>query len=444
MQTDNFVVDTMQLESLESREAPVGEGDVVLSVNQVSKRFCRNLKRSLFYGVQDIGTEVLGLSRDVEHLRPQEFWALKDVSLELRRGEAVGLVGANGAGKTTLLRIISGLIKPDTGSVEIRGRVAPLIALGAGFNPILTGRENIYVNMAILGLSQQEIEERFERVIEFAEIGEAIDSPVQSYSSGMAARLGFASAIFTEPDILLVDEVLAVGDLSFRAKCTRKIADLRTKGVSIILVSHSSGLVLGVCEQAVYLNSGKVKMTGRAGDVVSYYEGDLFGSGVSIQPGMMMVPSGSHQADSPLKMTYIALKDRENNIIDYPVTGQEVILAIGCDANQAFNNCIVPSICFEDLAGGGVSDDPTILAFAPHHEGLFLSLPSGKSEIQVILNPLVLRSGKYGIRIWLNKLPLPNGLSVCHDFKFEVKSPAFDIPRESNLFFQPITWVIQY
>jgi len=414
--------------------------DVVLSVNNVSKRFCRDLKRSLFYGVQDIATELLGMSRQTDSLRPKEFWALKDVSLELRRGDAVGLVGANGAGKTTLLRIISGLIKPDTGSVEILGRVAPLLALGAGFNPILTGRENIYVNMSILGLSKQEIEDRFEQVIEFAEIGEAIDSPVQSYSSGMAARLGFASAIFTEPDILLVDEVLAVGDLSFRAKCTRKIADLRIKGVSIILVSHSSGLVLNVCEQAVYLSLGKVKMTGRAGDVVSYYEGDLFGSGVSIQPGMMMVSSGSHQVDSPLKMIYIALKDRDGNILDYPVTGQEVVLAIGCEATQSFENCIVPSICFEDLAGGGVSDDPTILAFAPHHEGLLLSLPVGKSEIQVTLNPLVLRSGKYGIRIWLNKLPLPNGLSVCHDFKFEVKPPAFDMPRESNMFYQPRAW----
>ena len=141
-------------------------------------------------------------------------------------------------------------------------------------------------------------------------------------------------------------------------------------------------------------------------------------------------------------MTYIGLKDQKGNIIDYPVTAQEVILAISCEADQAFDNRIVPSICFEDLAGGGVSDDPTILAFAPHHEGLFLSLPLGKSEIQVTLNPLVLRSGKYGICIWLSKLPLPNALSVCHDFKFEVKPPAFDMPRESNMFYQPRGWKI--
>lgn len=413
--------------------------DIVLSVKHVSKRFCRDLKRSLLYGMQDITKELLGMSRQTDSLRPQEFWALKDVSLELKRGDAVGLVGANGAGKTTLLRIISGLIKPDTGSVEILGRVAPLIALGAGFNPILTGRENIYVNMSILGLSKQEIEERFEQVIEFAEIGEAIDSPVQTYSSGMAARLGFASAIFTEPDILLVDEVLAVGDLGFRAKCTRKIAELRAKGVSIILVSHSSGLVLNVCDQAVYLKSGEVELTGNSSPVITKYESDLFGGHISTQPGILNIPPESQKEHTGLKMTYIALKDKKGNIVDFPVTGQEIVLAIGCEADQNFENCIVPSICFEDLNRSMV-DDPTILAFASHHENKFLTIHPGKCEIQVTLNPLVLRSGNYGIRIWLCKLPLPCALAVSHDFKFEVKPPAFDIPRESNLFFQPREW----
>ncbi|NEP28570.1 ABC transporter ATP-binding protein, partial [Moorena sp. SIO3I6] len=189
------------------------DSEVILSINGVSKKFCRDLKRSLLYGVHDIGTELLGLRQKDDKLRKKEFWALKDVSIQLRRGEAIGLVGKNGSGKSTLLRIISGLIKPDVGSVEVKGRLAPLIALGAGFNPILTGRENIYANMSILGLSKKEIDQRFDQVLEFAEIGDAIDSPVQTYSSGMAARLGFASAIHTEPDILLIDEVLAVGDL---------------------------------------------------------------------------------------------------------------------------------------------------------------------------------------------------------------------------------------
>ena len=206
---------TINLSEPEIYQKPQSD-DVVLSVKGISKKFCRDLKRSLLYGVQDIASELTGTRDKTETLRQKEFWALNNVSFELRRGDALGLIGPNGSGKTTLLRIISGLIRPDTGSCEVKGRLAPLIALGAGFIPILTGRENVYTNMSILGLSKHEIDQRFQDVLDFADIGDAIDTPVQSYSSGMAARLGFASAIHTEPDILLIDEVLAVGDAKFK------------------------------------------------------------------------------------------------------------------------------------------------------------------------------------------------------------------------------------
>ncbi|MEO1068428.1 MAG: ABC transporter ATP-binding protein, partial [Cyanobacteria bacterium J06638_6] len=225
--------------------AAPSESDVVLSVQGVSKKFCRDFKSALFYGMQDISSEVLGLRGDKnDKLRKKEFWALQDVSFELRRGEALGLVGKNGSGKSTLLRIIAGLIKPDVGSVAIKGRVAPLIALGAGFNPVLTGRENIYANMSILGLTKDEIDDRFDDVVSFAEIPDAIDSPVRSYSSGMQARLGFACAVHTEPDILLIDEALAVGDVRFRANCHSKLYKLKECGTSFILVSHQSQAIL--------------------------------------------------------------------------------------------------------------------------------------------------------------------------------------------------------
>ena len=232
--------------------------EVVLSIKNLSKRFCRDLKRSLLYGVQDIAGEVFGSQRQNVELRKGEFWALKDVNLELRRGEALGLVGANGAGKTTLLRIISGLIAPDHGSVEIKGRVAPLIALGAGFNPILTGRENIYVNMSILGLSKEEIDDRFEEVVAFAEIGEAIDAPVQSYSSGMNVRLGFGvAAVLIKPDILLLDEVLAVGDIGFTIKCLNKVRYL-AKNSAIVFVSHSMQFVSAFCTDILLMKDGSI------------------------------------------------------------------------------------------------------------------------------------------------------------------------------------------
>ena len=164
--------------------------DTLVTVEHVSKKFCRTLKRSLWYGVRDVGSELIGQNNGHKNLRKEEFWAVRDVSLQLRRGETLGLIGHNGAGKTTLLRMLNGLIKPDEGRIKVRGRMQALIALGAGFNPVLTGRENIYVNASVLGISKAEIDRRFDQIVDFSGIEEFIDMPVQSYSSGMTVRLG--------------------------------------------------------------------------------------------------------------------------------------------------------------------------------------------------------------------------------------------------------------
>jgi lipopolysaccharide transport system ATP-binding protein len=239
------------------------ENDTLIKVEGVSKKFCRSLKRSLWYGMQDIGREIRGQRHGGDgQLRQDEFWASKDISFELKRGECIGLIGHNGAGKTTLLRILNGLIKPDSGRVEMRGRVGALIALGAGFNPILTGRENIYINASVLGLSNREIGAKIDEIIDFADIGEFIDSPVQSYSSGMAVRLGFAIAAKTDPDILLLDEVLAVGDIAFQAKCFNTLAEFREKGTAFILVSHNMHQISRYADQVLYLKRGKISYIG--------------------------------------------------------------------------------------------------------------------------------------------------------------------------------------
>lgn len=244
--------------------------EVLVRVENVSKKFCRSLKKSLWYGMQDIASEVLG--RKYEHeLRPDEFWSVKDVSFELRRGECLGLIGRNGAGKSTLLRMLNGLIKPDRGRIEIRGRVNALIALGAGFNPILTGRENIYVNASVLGLSKQEINEKIDEIIDFAEIGEFIEAPVQSYSSGMQVRLGFAVATALHPDVLILDEVLAVGDAAFRVKCFNRMHEV-LKNAAVIFVSHSMPQITRICNHALLLQQGKVLESSRElGRVIARY-----------------------------------------------------------------------------------------------------------------------------------------------------------------------------
>ena len=234
--------------------------DVLVKVEGLSKKFCKDLKTSLWYGVKDLISGVCG-NADERHLRPKEFWAVKDISFELRRGECLGLIGHNGAGKSTLLKILNGLINPDAGTVTITGRVGALIDLGAGFNPILTGRENIYNNGAVLGLSKKEINTKLQTIIDFAELEEFIDMPVQNYSTGMKVRLGFAVAIQMEPDVLLVDEVLAVGDLGFVLKCFKTIDTILPK-TALIFVSHNMPVISRICNQIILMEKGITKFQG--------------------------------------------------------------------------------------------------------------------------------------------------------------------------------------
>lgn len=232
-------------------------GETLIKVEGVSKKFCRSLKRSLWYGLQDLGNEIRGRRHGGNgELRPDEFWAVKDLSFEVKRGECLGLIGRNGAGKTTLLRLLNGLIKPDQGRIVMRGRVGALIALGAGFNPILTGRENIYVNASVLGQSKEEIDEYIDEIIDFSELEEFIDTPVQNYSSGMSVRLGFAvAAILIKPDILFLDEVLAVGDIGFTIKCLNVVRQL-TQRCAVVFVSHNMQYVSAFCTRVMVMERG--------------------------------------------------------------------------------------------------------------------------------------------------------------------------------------------
>ncbi len=238
----------------------MNDNEVLVKVEGLSKKFCKDLKTSLWYGVKDLYANVLGNKED-RTLRPEEFWAVRDINFELRRGECLGLIGHNGAGKSTLLKILNGLINPDEGKVTIKGRVGALIELGAGFNPILTGRENIYNNGAVLGFTKKEIDAKVEEIIDFAEIREFIDMPVQNYSSGMKVRLGFAVAAQMEPDVLIIDEVLAVGDLGFVLKCFKTI-DTILPNTAIVFVSHSMPMVSRICSQIILMENGKANFQG--------------------------------------------------------------------------------------------------------------------------------------------------------------------------------------
>jgi len=202
----------------------------------------------------------------------QTLWALRDISLEIAKGESWGFIGHNGAGKSTLLKVISGVIRPAEGKMIVKGTTAPLIELSAGFDKELTGRENIYLNASILGLSRKEIDEKFERIVEFSELQDFINAPIKSYSSGMVARIGFAIATEVNSDILIIDEVLAVGDARFRKKSKERILDFQKKGGTVIFVSHNTEEVKNLCDKVLWLDHGRMNMVGDPQTVVSAYE----------------------------------------------------------------------------------------------------------------------------------------------------------------------------
>jgi len=228
-----------------------------IKVADVSKKYCRTIKHTMLYGATDILRSFFGLNSRSENLRNGEFWALDNISFNVNPGETLGIIGPNGSGKSTMLKMLNGIFMPDKGGIEINGRVGALIEVGAGFHPLLTGRENIYINGSILGMGKKEIDSKFNEIIRFADIGEFIDAPVKHYSSGMHVRLGFAIAVIAEPDILLVDEVLAVGDINFQMKCFRKIADLKEIGKTIILVTHDMSAIQRHTDRVVLLEKGK-------------------------------------------------------------------------------------------------------------------------------------------------------------------------------------------
>lgn len=350
--------------------------EAVLEASHVSVKFCRDLKRSLRYGLSDIVCELLPRKPADRSLRPREFWAVRDVTLTLRRGECLGLIGPNGSGKSTLLKALNGLIKLDGGTIRSRGRVGALIELGTGFRPILTGRENVYINGAVLGLTKRQITEKFDRIVAFSEIGEAIDAPVQSYSSGMSLRLAFSVAIHLDVDILLLDEVFAVGDISFRSKCFQAMQQLLRRS-AVIFVSHSMQHITRMANSLLVLDRGHPAYYGfdvRRG-IEHYYS--LFGqmgSGVGGGPtGVSDVrlssPLGRYRSDGLPVISY----------------GDPLSLEATVQINPSEENLTV-GILFYDTDGSWVAES---------HSNPFVSETSDAHRLMVNIDRMVLNPGRY-------------------------------------------------
>lgn len=242
---------------------------VILKVENVGKRYViRNLKT-----MPENPSKLQKLRYRINKMEKNDFWALKDISFEVRKGDRLAIVGRNGAGKSTLLKLISRITEPTEGKIEYYGRIAAMLEVGTGFNTELTGRENVYLNGAILGMTKEEIDKRFDGIVEFSEIGEFIDTPVKRYSSGMMVRLAFAVASTMDPDILIVDEVLSVGDMKFREKCLQRMNDIAVSGKTILCVSHVMSIVRGLCNRAIVLEHGKMIYSGEVEQAIKLYNG---------------------------------------------------------------------------------------------------------------------------------------------------------------------------
>ncbi|WP_244429949.1 ABC transporter ATP-binding protein [Bradyrhizobium liaoningense] len=310
----------------------------------------------------------------------REFWALKDVSLEIKKGETVGIIGRNGSGKSTLLQMICGTLNPTFGKVQTNGRVAALLELGSGFNPEFTGRENVYLNAAILGLSQDEIKARFDEITAFADIGDFLEQPVKSYSSGMVVRLAFAVQAMVDPDILVVDEALAVGDEKFQRKCFARLEQLKARGASILFVSHSAPTVIELCDRAFLLDSGVRLLHGKPSDVVRAYQKLLYAPTEEhrqlIQDYCAVDEAGEvarsdSVAENDLEPAKGALASFDPGLVPetttvYPVQGAEILSIAILDQESRIVNVLHPNEAYQVQMTGRFLKDFSGVYFGVH------------------------------------------------------------------------------
>ncbi len=352
--------------------------EVLIEVENVGKKFCRDLKKSLWYGVKDSISDLLRISTNdrTNNLRDQEFWANSDITFQVERGECLGLIGGNGAGKTTLLKMLSGLIKPDTGNITVKGRVGALIAIGAGFNPVLTGRENVMVYGSILGMSIQQTKDKLDQIIDFAEISDAIDSPVRTYSSGMNVRLGFSTAVnLLRPDILLLDEVLAVGDLGFRRKCYSAVDEL-LDNAAVIFVTHSMDHVRYLCNNVLFLERGRGQTTSMLNGTKAY---------IASQSGS--TPNQNHgKVFSPVTSANVINKTHSAH------SGNDIEIQIELELEAPITN---PTLQFSITN----RDGEPVACWNSQQAGIKFNCDAGYHTLSIKFGPCYLSAGDYSIAI---------------------------------------------
>lgn len=342
------------------------------------------------------------------------LWALKNVTFELKRGESLALIGPNGAGKSTILKLLSKITLPTSGHIEVNGHLSALIELGAGFHPDLTGRENIFLNGTILGLKRHEINKRLDQIIAFSELERFLDTPIKRYSSGMVVRLGFAVASCIEPDILLVDEVLAVGDVAFQQKCVERIKTLLNNGTSLIFVSHNSELVRTVCNTGIYLDKGEVQVHGEVGEVIDAYTHAIEKQRMS---QLISTQSAGSVPEAEIEITKIEVIGSNENSVKELLTNRPAQIDIFYSAYRDLGRVHLVVRIYR-------ADGVPCCLMRTSHDGVNLEVFQGEGVISVTLDPIQLHGGTYHVVAWLMDADDIIGLARGSSAWFEVKNPV--------------------
>ena len=408
----------------------------VIRFENVSKKYRLGVARTSLPALISQGAKKLLRPSAAGRPGNEILWALKDVSFDLEQGQSMALVGSNGAGKTTTLKLLANITKPTSGKIETNGKLSALIELGAGFHPDLTGRENIYLNGTILGLKRHEIFRRFDEIVDFSELERFIDTPVKRYSSGMIVRLGFAVASCIQPEILLVDEVLAVGDASFRQKSLKRIQSLIHEGTSILFVSHNLYMVQAVCQKALYLKMGQVQMWDDTKHVIEAYENDLHAERASKFQGGPIQQGGS---ETGLEITNVELVSGDGGKPERFFSNETAQIRVHYNAYRDMGAVNMSIFVIR-------SDGLTCFMLRTKLDDYHLDMERGSGIVSVDLEPLQLITGTYFIEAWFLNEEDSIGLTPMGGRSdwFTIKGNARSYEESSGIYEPVARWSHQH
>ena len=394
------------------------EKDIAIEITGLNKKF-----KSYRHKESQLKYALLNLLKGKRSRLSAQFWALKDVNMSIPKGKTVGFIGRNGSGKSTLLKLISRILYPDGGSIKANGKISTLIELGSGFHPELTGRENVYINASILGFSREQVKEKFADIVSFSGLEDFIDNPVKTYSSGMYVRLGFSVAINIDPDILLVDEVLAVGDELFQKKCIRKINELKELGKTIVFVSHDLSSVEELCDHVYLLHNGRLVKEGKPVDVISQYHRLLIGSSElnvreefsqSVQANEEISDGANRWGTKEIEITGVKLIDKEGNENNGFITGESLGIRIEFNAKTRIEKPVF-GVAFYNETGIHISGPNT------KNQEYMVEWVEGSGVMEYQIDWLPLLQGTYLLTVAIYDYTLMNAMDHWEQYwKFHV------------------------